>query len=329
MGNKKKKYTIEDYRESYNEHVFKDNLESTYENGQQNPYYYKDFASVWKDIKDKNLDNVKNLNKVNELLKGFNDSGYGIIICVVELYKEIYLFKGTDIRRSNISLYEIQRLVDSMVEYDQIIKDNIRTDNYSTAIRINNYYLDIIDEVVGILKNHYTIDLLNSPLKKGFKAIINRFKSSIDVDRIKILIKDKDTKPDISADIRKVLSLKNKLIPSQTDLNIPYNYFSPLTTETNNNGEFYLNEKQLLLFLKRAFNQVSSISKQKISKGSREFSKITGFFHEFMTKSYEYETSSQEGEKYIKILSNNFDGFDFKKVNDNWSKNPKKTINNK
>lgn len=127
-----------------------------------------------------------------------------------------------------------------------------------------------------------------------------------------------------------ILKLKNNLIPSQEMLEIPFNFFVFLTTEKNRNGLPYLQEKDLLIFLKNGFHDINSTNKITLNTATREQVRITYFFHQFMqwSQQKDYEDSSQNVDKYLKLLTKNFKGFDFNKIKPNFNNKPAKPIKN-
>jgi hypothetical protein len=110
-------------------------------------------------------------------------------------------------------------------------------------------------------------------------------------------------------------------------LNIPKEHFKILTDKNSRNGKPFLTIDQYDLFIQRAFCGNKNIQKQKFNKAPREHSLIRYVFYEFYYKyCFDYFDTMQCQEKFIKLLVDNFERWDYKKVNDNFSKNPQKTI---
>lgn len=108
-------------------------------------------------------------------------------------------------------------------------------------------------------------------------------------------------------------------------INIPKKHFKILTEENSKNGEPFLTQDQFDNFISRAFLGKTDIELQKINQGSKEKSKIKYLFYQFyQAYSFEYFKTDQTKDKFIKLLTDNFDGWEIGNVQDNWNKPPKK-----
>jgi hypothetical protein len=179
--------------------------------------------------------------------------------------------------------------------------------------QIEIYFKQILEEIQNFIFKENAVNNKKNKTEKSF------------IDEIKPNSEDATRNPE---ELSNIISLKNNLIPSQKTLEIPYNFFKKLTTEKNKSDEYYLKEDELILFLKRAFNNQKEILEQKINIGTRENKKIHYFFYQFMvwSQNNDYEDEAQLNTKYIKILTDNFSNFNFDKVDGNFDKKPSKTI---
>jgi len=110
-------------------------------------------------------------------------------------------------------------------------------------------------------------------------------------------------------------------------ISIAVNHFKIFTEKNSKNGKLFLTDKQFDIFIKKAFCGVSDLPILKLNKGSREKSLIINVFYDFYNFSYNnYYDIIQARDKYIRLLTDNFEGWQFEDVKSNFSKSPKKTI---
>jgi hypothetical protein len=110
-------------------------------------------------------------------------------------------------------------------------------------------------------------------------------------------------------------------------LNIPKEHFKILTTSLSKNDKPFLTELQYNDFINKAFLGKIDLPQLKFNQGSKEQSKIQNLFYQFyQSNSFEYFGTDQTKDKFIKLLTDNFEGWEFKKVFGNWNKKPLKTL---
>lgn len=124
-------------------------------------------------------------------------------------------------------------------------------------------------------------------------------------------------------------AMETNIFCEKMPFNIPIEHFRILTEKQNKNNEQFLTQKQFDDFIERAFKGNASIEKQKINFSNREMLKIQYLFYDFFHKtSFHYFGSIQFKEKYVKLLTENFIGWDYKKVFNNFNTEPKKLLKN-
>ena len=118
---------------------------------------------------------------------------------------------------------------------------------------------------------------------------------------------------------------ENVFCPSMP-LSVPIEHFKLFTTERNNEGVPYLSVTDFDKFIDRAFCGNTDIEKLSFQLGKREKSKIVEVFYKFFNQCLIYENTDQCKEKYVRLLTDNFNVFDFNGVFANFNKSPKKGI---
>ena len=138
--------------------------------------------------------------------------------------------------------------------------------------------------------------------------------------------------------IVKITPLPNALPPPQEQLNtfcrsmplsIPKEHFKVLSEAmSRNNSQPFLTDKQYRLFIERAFCGNAEIPKQKINQAAKgEKLLIQSLFYEFYENyCIEYFQGSQCQDNFIRVLTDNFEGWDFQNVKDNFKPKIKKQL---
>jgi hypothetical protein len=108
-------------------------------------------------------------------------------------------------------------------------------------------------------------------------------------------------------------------------LNIPQEHFKVFTIQESKNNQPFLTIAQLGLFIKRAFNEEKTISKQNFNCGPRDKLFIVKRFYEFYNiAARDYENTLQCKDKYVKLLTDNFTNWDYKSIKDNFGNKVKR-----
>jgi hypothetical protein len=93
-------------------------------------------------------------------------------------------------------------------------------------------------------------------------------------------------------------------------------------TSSIKNKKSFLTHSQIVKFYKQAFLKISGIEKLLFNCSRNEKGFIRMRFYEFYLIASEYDSSRQD--KYIKLLTENFEGWDFEYVKSNFSKKVKR-----
>jgi hypothetical protein len=110
-------------------------------------------------------------------------------------------------------------------------------------------------------------------------------------------------------------------------LHIPKNHFKVFTEKNSKNCKPFITAEQLDAFIDRAFCGNTNLQKIRFNLDSREISAIRYVFYRFYNTYYfEYFETLQCRPAFIRLLTDNFEGWDFETVNENFNKKPKKTI---
>jgi hypothetical protein len=124
----------------------------------------------------------------------------------------------------------------------------------------------------------------------------------------------------------KPIELPNTFCKSMP-LRIPREHFKKLTTEKSKNGHPFLTNEQLDLFIERAFCGNTTIPKQKINKANREKLLVQSLFYDFYNNyCMDYFSTMQCQDDFIKLLTDNFEGWDFQNVKNNFTPKTKKRL---
>lgn len=105
-------------------------------------------------------------------------------------------------------------------------------------------------------------------------------------------------------------------------------HFGKLTKNKSMNGKPFLTEEALESFIQRAFSGNTALPKQEINLNpNRERAHVYNVFYQFyLTASKDWEPGIQCREKYIRLLTENFENWDYERAKNNFTKAPKKPL---
>ena len=108
-------------------------------------------------------------------------------------------------------------------------------------------------------------------------------------------------------------------------LSIPKDHFKVFTENNSKNGRPFLTVEQLDAFINKAFCGNQSIPAQKLNNDLKgETIKIQNVFYVFYCNTVkDYFPTDNCRDKFIRLLTDNFTGWDFDKVKINFSKHTK------
>jgi tetratricopeptide (TPR) repeat protein len=208
-------------------------------------------------------------------------------------------------------------------------------DIYKDALRSIKDYI-IINEAARKAKFKYFDD--NKKWIEYRRKIINSYEGNIvkDISQLnktdKIFTKtyqaDENLRStsDKSNELRKIMctSFSDKL-----ELKTAISYFEVLKTRVSEgNSEPFLTDEQFELFINVAFRSGKLERKIRINQKPRgERMLITKVFYTFYTETYEELFGFQKNrDKYIELLTDNFLGFKFKNIKNNFNKNTRGSL---
>ena len=110
---------------------------------------------------------------------------------------------------------------------------------------------------------------------------------------------------------------KQNLFCPSMPLSVPIEYFRLFTTERNNKGQAYLSVADFDKFIDRAFCGNADMEKLKLNYDAKNYV-ISIFYTFYSDKGKDYENNSQCVPKYVNLLCDNFIGFEFQKVENNF-----------
>jgi hypothetical protein len=112
-------------------------------------------------------------------------------------------------------------------------------------------------------------------------------------------------------DLKKLISKFNEGI--EIPMTIVVNHFKSLTTRKSKNGKPFLNEEQLILFLRKAFLD-HDFPKQILNAGYGQKLRIIKIFREFYDIAVNDHGEKHKLKPYIKLVSENFEDWDYDSV---------------
>lgn len=178
-----------------------------------------------------------------------------------------------------------------------------------------NYFVELADD------QEYTVNAQDGTSKNLLQEFLHDVLHWVNKQSLSIEVINKET-----ADAVHILNLDNTVNKfNGMPLKMVWEYFKVLTTTKSKIGKSPLTEEQLLRFFKKVFIEGSTMSDSKdefaINRGEKQV--IFRTFYNFYSKSVasiQYEPTVQCREKYIKLLTDNFTNFDYKKVSANFNK---------
>lgn len=255
----------------------------------------------------------------------------------------VYKFEG--LLNENEKKVLIVQFLD-ILDYDE--KGDVELENEDKASKYLNKTLHFYDSqkikyFEDNLKNvellNQILDLLNEEVnrvklgpKSGhdlFDDHINYYSKKMQYYKDMYFIEKEQKNDPSTGDEKDVSPYKNytNVFHEKMEISKAVQHFKVFTTAKSKNGEPFLTEKQFDNFIKRAFCGLSNIAKQKFNMAPRgEKFKIQYKFREFYESYYDYFGTGHVQDKFVKLLTDNFVGWDFKNVKDNFKRKPSKTI---
>ena len=124
--------------------------------------------------------------------------------------------------------------------------------------------------------------------------------------------------------IASIIEFENKFCKGMP-IKFAIEHFKVFIEKNNNYGKRFLTEEQFISFLKRAFLNDNSVGKTTLNVGSREKSFVVKRFYEFYTlAANRFENTSQCRDKYIMLLTDNFDNWSYNEIKNNFKNKTKR-----
>lgn len=184
---------------------------------------------------------------------------------------------------------------------------------------IENILLPLIREEIDFLEKKIKIDSLVNV--SAFQNIQNNTTHSlIETNQTTIPELDKSKKESEQ-------KIPVNIFCPKMGLDIPKKHFKVFTENLSKNGKPFLTEEQLNNFIKRAFSGNKNIPKLKFNNGSKQRSLIQWEFYDFYFNNCEtFFYTMQRQSDFIKILTENFEGWEYKKVQSNFKPKTKSRL---
>lgn len=110
-------------------------------------------------------------------------------------------------------------------------------------------------------------------------------------------------------------------------IQVAVDHFQIFTIKNSKNGKPFLTDKEFDIFIKKAFCGMKDLPKQSFNKTAKgEKFIIQHRFREFYDNYCDYFGTGQVTDVFIKLLTDNFSGWDYNNVKNNFNKKPKITI---
>lgn len=200
---------------------------------------------------------------------------------------------------------------------------NLGTDNLKN-FQIINEVLNILNDQENLMSSleESLLQIFETP-KKFYTQKKEYFKEAYFIES--------ELKKSISHTpaINKTLDYSNytNVFNQSMPIEIAVNHFKIFTEKNSKNGKPFLTEKQLDIFIKKAFCGFSNLEKQEFNMAPKGESTLIKYrFREFYENYYQYFGTGQVLDKFIELLTDNFVGWNFKNVKSNFNKKPIITI---
>ncbi|MGJ8666714.1 MAG: hypothetical protein ACSHW7_10130 [Patiriisocius sp.] len=319
--------------------------------------YEKIDASIPTEIKNKcNSCNGKGIKKECKICKEFYDNGdlkvLNPIIAFVDFIElNNHLFTSKELKFSlTQEFFSNFKIVDGQVSFDAKRFDKVLNTNILMLVKEkfskmdSLVAIDKINDILEELESHKTIADVSGremyqivePQIKLLKTILNKHENKLkflklefDAKRIKETeaedenLKTSSNNSNDESPYDEYENVFRKSMSFQTVIE----HFEIFTIKNSQNGKPFLTNEQLDLFIRRAFCGEINLPKQKfnqIPKGEKFI--IQYRFREFYDKNYEHFGTVQVQDDFIKLLTDNFEGWEFKNVKNNFANKPKTTL---
>lgn len=255
-----------------------------------------------------------------------------------------YFPNGYFYKTKNFNPYSLEQRLDDDFENIESYESSVKYLRHSNALRFyyNIRYLsktDFVNEINNQFLNYVLENEENAELwlSLTYDLVLKGFSVAGKIEDISLTgafiewynlkITETNTKPHLNNENEKPQQNKNKFCKAMP-LNIPKEHFKILTEKNSKNGRPFLTQDQFNIFIERAFLGRTDLPMQKFNQAPKgEKFKIQYLFRQFYENyCIEYFNTGQTQDIFINLLTDNFIGWTFENVKDNFKTKPKNTL---
>lgn len=315
----KNEFFIDEYKTSISGY-FNNIIDFMNPDGIKNEFYYNDRIIANKQYKDSQLKDNTRLLKHYQILSNFNSILADLFTNTIDFfiaYHKYNIENTAYLNEINFKKDYIRQNLKQIKEYELIIGNFYLKSEFEEAVTVKLYCVNTFKSVLNQLDDDWCcIFLKNTPIYSEYLEALNVLEKSIDNEQIKITV---DLNKQTSEKLQQTETIKTDEVFKfennfdRVQCSIVYDYFK---VELVNKK--YLNEENFHAFLKIAFeNSLQLQSKFKFEK-KYIIKDIRAIFYKYYNEINFEKYKNQD--KYIKLLTDYFEGFEFDKVKSNFNK---------
>lgn len=227
---------------------------------------------------------------------------------------------------------DFEQLIEGLGKLEKYINKNVHEDVKPDLARLKqlnrnltNWKHQIKSVFIEPIKDAepYGNAALNEKRTKAITRLENKIAGALEIIHLRINDKEHET-----VEFEKPIQVDSEanLFCGPMPLSIAKEHFIVFTEQKSRNGKLFLTREQFDLFIQKAFSGKTELPKQRFNQAPhREKWFIVKRFYEFyFMASNEYENTSQCQEKYIKLLTDNFENWEYQDIKNNFSKQVKR-----
>jgi len=189
-----KKPIISDFSDSYDSIGFSNVLKPIIDK-LPNPNYYLDVINKRFEFRINELENNLTLLDRASLLREYLVDLRKFSVDAVKLYEIVNSkINQKNPNKFNIQILKVKNSFNVIKNYTAPIQKNVEIDEIDLAIRIKNYLIVHLKEVLSILDSEFSIYLKKSPLNIELKKVFKELDKSINIKELQLLGASKRTK---------------------------------------------------------------------------------------------------------------------------------------
>lgn len=205
-----------------------------------------------------------------------------------------------------------------------MIRERLSNMTAQEAVNEINVTIEILETNTVIANStDRVLSGLVKPQLKFFRKQLKHYKSKLLLENQTSTSEDKDDE-----DSKSPYDKYNNVFCKSMAFDIVIKHFEIFTTKNSKNGKPFLTVTQFDNFIKRAFCGEQDIDMQEFNTPPRGEKMLIQYrFRQFYELYYDkYFNTVQVQDKFIKLLTDNFVGWDYNKVKNNFKYKPQKTI---